>query len=304
MNKLSSALNTLAVLTVSSLAWITPSIASEVNLSTNTEFIAPAGPIELYVPPPETKPDNRSCSAQLGANIDAIIASAPNQWGILIESVDHRTVYYSHNADRYFIPASNTKLFTTATALQTLPAQTQIKSSSLRSWINTINQRSHNAYADSLFKYIGGRKTAQSVLGQMGVDPNGFRLADGSGLSRNNIATPRALVEVLRVMYYAPTRDLFYTSLPIAGISGTLKNRMRNTGAEGIVMAKTGTLWGVRALSGYMNHPQYGLLVFSIIVNSPRESGQRLVRTIDSIVLQLTRSTTCNEEIIPVNTTQ
>ncbi|MBR8830756.1 MAG: hypothetical protein N5P05_000990 [Chroococcopsis gigantea SAG 12.99] len=304
MNKLSSTLNTLVVLTVSSLTWITPTLASEV-LSTNPNVIAPTGPIELHVPPPEngdpadSPPANspHSCSAQLEAGIDRIVNNAPKQWGILVESIDHRTVYYSHNSDRYFIPASNTKLFTTATALQTLSPESQIKSSSLRSWVTIINQRSNNAYADSLFKYIGGRKTAQSVLGGMGINPNGFRLADGSGLSRRNIATPRALVELLRAMYYAPTRDVFYASLPIAGISGTLKNRMRNTQAEGIVMAKTGTLWGVRALSGYVNHPQYGLLVFSIIANAPTESGQRLVNTIDAIVLQLTRSTSCQEQI-------
>jgi D-alanyl-D-alanine carboxypeptidase/D-alanyl-D-alanine-endopeptidase (penicillin-binding protein 4) len=127
----------------------------------------------------------------------------------------------------------------------------------------------------------------------VGVDPNGYRLADGSGLSRNNVATPRALVTILKVMNDSPQRDIFYASLPVAGVSGTLQNRMRQTPAQGMVLAKTGTLSGVRALSGYMNHPDYGLLVFSIIANSPGQ-GQSLVQTIDKIVLQVSMSSSCN----------
>jgi D-alanyl-D-alanine carboxypeptidase/D-alanyl-D-alanine-endopeptidase (penicillin-binding protein 4) len=144
-----------------------------------------------------------------------------------------------------------------------------------------------------LLRHLGGSQSARQALTQLGVDPNGYRLADGSGLSRQNLATPRVLVDTLRAMYYAPAKDTFYASLPVAGVSGTLRNRMRQTPAQGLVLAKTGTLRGVRALSGYLNNPRYGTLVFSILANQPGYSGQALVRGIDDVVLQLTMLTDC-----------
>jgi D-alanyl-D-alanine carboxypeptidase/D-alanyl-D-alanine-endopeptidase (penicillin-binding protein 4) len=248
--------------------------------------------VEIYVPPPDNN-SNLSCAANLQGNIDNLIKSAPNKWGILVESVENGTVFYSHNADKYFIPASNAKLFTTAAALQRLNPEGLLRSKSIRDWINITNLRSNNYTANLLFRYLGGSGAARSSLAQVGVDPNGYRLADGSGLSRNNVATPRALVTILKVMNDSPQRDIFYASLPVAGVSGTLQNRMRQTPAQGMVLAKTGTLSGVRALSGYMNHPDYGLLVFSIIANSPGQ-GQSLVQTIDKIVLQVSMSSSCN----------
>jgi D-alanyl-D-alanine carboxypeptidase/D-alanyl-D-alanine-endopeptidase (penicillin-binding protein 4) len=128
----------------------------------------------------------------------------------------------------------------------------------------------------------------------LGVSPNGFRQVDGSGLSRRNVATPRSLVTTLRAMYYTPARDMFYASLPVAGVTGTLRNRMKSTAAQGTVHAKTGTLRGVRALSGYMNHPYFGMVVFSVLANNPNVSGSALISSIDKIVLQLTTTRPCD----------
>ncbi len=61
-----------------------------------------------------------------------------------------------------------------------------------------------------------------------------------------------------------------------------------------MVHAKTGTLRGVRALSGYMDHPEYGVLVFSILVNQPNQPGSSLVRAIDEIVLRLNMINSCD----------
>jgi D-alanyl-D-alanine carboxypeptidase/D-alanyl-D-alanine-endopeptidase (penicillin-binding protein 4) len=69
---------------------------------------------------------------------------------------------------------------------------------------------------------------------------------------------------------------------------------MRQTPAQGIVSAKTGTLRGVRALSGYINHPTYGVLVFSMLVNDSSKSGTTLVKQIDQVVLQLSMMNQCN----------
>jgi D-alanyl-D-alanine carboxypeptidase/D-alanyl-D-alanine-endopeptidase (penicillin-binding protein 4) len=292
MKPFNSRWNPAAIAATVTLAWGTPSFANPIGLTTSPARIDNSESVELYVPPPDNNTGG-VCTEFVGGNIERVIDRFPNQWGILVESIDRQKVLYSHNADRFFIPASNTKLITTAAALQALNPDAAIRRKSLRDWVNITNQRSNNSYADTLLKFIGGSRTARALLAQLGIDPNSYRLADGSGLSRNNVATPRALVEILRAMYYSPNRDAFYASLPVAGMSGTLKNRMRNTVATGTVYAKTGTLWGVRALSGYIDHPQEGTLVFSIIANNRSVSGQALVRSIDSIVLQLTGSRSC-----------
>lgn len=292
MKQLSRCLNPLVIVGMATLALARPGVANEMDLSTHPNSIRQSDVIELYVPPPDNNAP-RVCTEFVGDSIARSIERSPNQWGILVESIDRKTVYYSHNADKYFIPASNTKLFTTAAALQAMNPEAAIRNKTLRDWVNITNLRSNNSYADTLLKMIGGSRTARSLLAGLGIDPNSYRLADGSGLSRNNASTPRALVETLRAMYFSPNRDTFSASLPVAGMSGTLKNRMRNTTATGTVYAKTGTLWGVRALSGYLVHPDEGVMVFSILANNRNVSGQALVRSIDSIVLQLTRSRSC-----------
>lgn len=292
MKKRNYWLNSLSILTVATVTWVNPAIANEVSPTTTTDYFNGESSIEIYVPPPE-KPSTGICSTLLEPAINAIIGKYSNNWGILVESLADGTVIYSHNSDKFFIPASNTKLFTTAAALQKLGLSAAIGNKSLKDWITTTNLFSNNYYADTLLRRLGGPSVAKAALSQLGIDPNTYRLADGSGLSRNNAATPRAIISILRAMYYSPEKEAFYASLPVAGVSGTLRNRMRQTPAQGAVFAKTGTLSGVRALSGYMNHPQYGMLAFSIVANYPYESSY-IVNSIDKIVLQLSMLTPCD----------
>jgi D-alanyl-D-alanine carboxypeptidase/D-alanyl-D-alanine-endopeptidase (penicillin-binding protein 4) len=187
------------------------------------------------------------------------------------------------------------KILLTAAALQKLNPQGKIRSSSIQEWINVTNLRSNNDYADVLLRYLGGSSSVQQALTSLGVDSKGYHMVDGSGLSRSNLATPRTLVTTLRAMYFSQEKELFLASLPVAGISGTLKNRLRHTTAEGSVHAKTGTLRGVRALSGYLEHPEYGTLIFSIISNQPHNQyDSALVDAIDEIVVRLSTITSCH----------
>ncbi|EAZ89983.1 D-alanyl-D-alanine carboxypeptidase [Crocosphaera chwakensis] len=288
-------LPTLAIVATTSLTGINPSFGNNLKPLLNNPEPAPVSSeaIEIFVPPPENNTSG-SCSALIKPVIDNIISPYQKHWGILVEKLDDGTVLYSHNADRHFIPASNNKIFTTAAALQLKTPQSKIGSKSLQSWVNVTNVRSNNYYADTLLRHIGGQQAAQSALGKLGVPPNAFRQVDGSGLSRRNVATPRSLVTTLRSMYYTPNRDIFYSSLPVAGVTGTLRNRMKGTPAQGTVSAKTGTLRGVRALSGYMKHPNFGMVVFSILVNNPSVSGSSMISSIDKIVLQLSSTRPCD----------
>ncbi len=294
MNKVSRCLKTLALLTVAAFVWQNPLVTKEAIAQQPTYLSPDFDPIEITVPPPERR-DNRICSADLDLVIDSIIKSprfARGRWGILIESLNDKTTFYSHNPDALLIPASNIKLLTTAAALQKFDPRAKYRSTSLGEWVNVTNLNSNNNYADALLRSIGGPQAVKQALRQLGVNSNSYQQVDGSGLSRRNAATPRVLVNLLRAMNFTNTREAFYSSLPVAGVSGTLRNRLRNTSAQGTVSAKTGTLWGVRALSGYLVHPDYGTIVFSILVNHPTES-RALVGAIDEIVLRLSQVTPC-----------
>lgn len=291
--KKSQALKPWYLLAMATVAWANPSLAQELNSLANTDYFQGRTSIEIEVPPPERQTSGM-CTELLEPAIKSVMGQYANHWGIHIESLQDGTVLYSHNADQFFIPASNIKLITTAAALQRLDPQSSIGNRSLKDWINVTNQRSNNNYADTLLRHIGGAGAAKTLLSPLGINPNDYRLADGSGLSRANKVKPRALVQLLRGMYYSPQRDVFFASLPVAGMSGTLTNRMRQTPAQGHVRAKTGTLRGVRALSGYIDHPQYGVLIFSVLANNPHVTGSSLVSSIDRIVLQASTINNCN----------
>jgi len=181
-----------------------------------------------------------------------------------------------------------------------------IESSPLSDLLMETNQNSNNLYAEALLRAIAlqpkkpdqttvnaGLEVLKTTLTQLGVNPTGYALVDGSGLSRHNLISPEALVQLLQAMAKTPAASLYRTSLPVAGKSGTLKNRFKNTPAEGIVQAKTGTVTGVVSLSGYVNTPKYEPLVFSIIVNQSEQKAKALREGVDEIVVLLTQLQRC-----------
>jgi|GEM_PF-2434164 len=235
-----------------------------------------------------------TCVNDLGNALNAIARSQGGRWGIRIETLEDGRIFHQVGANQSLIPASNAKLFVTAAALQMYAPETKVQNSSLSSWVTTINQRSQNDLADRLFRLIGGQPAIQRTLTPLGVDASGYRLADGSGLSRSNAVQPNAAISLLRAMSRDRNSALFRDSLPASGVSGTLVNRFRGTPAQGRVFAKTGTLRGVRALSGYMAHPLYGSLVFSIIANHPSQRGDGLRSAIDRMVLTTMQMRPCD----------
>lgn len=173
--------------------------------------------------------------------------------------------------------------------------------------VNESNTNSNNLYAEVLLRTIGahtpeakgrtvlerGLSTLPEVLKPLGVDPTGFVLVDGSGLARQNLATPEAIVQVLQAMSQQPEGKLYRSSFAIAGVNGTLQNRFQNSPAKGIVQAKTGTLTGIATLSGYVNPPNYSPLVFSILVNQSPDAASVQRGAIDEIVNLLVRLRSC-----------
>jgi len=100
------------------------------------------------------------------------------------------------------------------------------------------------------------------------IPSDGYVVRDGSGLSREDLISPETIVSILDVMRRSPNFDLFFQSLPIAGVDGTIRTRMQNTRAQGNLHAKTGTLGMVRSLSGYVRTADGRLLEFSILCNN------------------------------------
>jgi serine-type D-Ala-D-Ala carboxypeptidase/endopeptidase (penicillin-binding protein 4) len=182
-----------------------------------------------------------------------------------------------------------------------------VESPPLSELLLETNINSNNLYAEALLRALAVRKprvqnqTSADVglevvkvsLTQLGVDPANYILVDGSGLSRRDLVTPEAFVQTLRGIAKTPVAFVYRASLPVAGKSGTLKNRFRNTPAEGIVQAKTGTMTGVVSLSGYVNALRYEPLVFSIIVNQSEQPATVVRQAIDEIVVLLTQLQRC-----------
>ena len=158
------------------------------------------------------------------------------------------------------------------------PLFTQV-SPPLKEIVKVVNKVSHNLYAEQLIKTIGyeklkfgsfenGLKASQNLLKQMGIDPENLQIVDGSGLSRLNLITPAQLNSLLRFMYRSKYFNEFYESLPIAGVDGTIANRMKNTRAMNNVRAKTGYINAVRSLSGYVTTTDGEMLTFVMIANN------------------------------------
>jgi serine-type D-Ala-D-Ala carboxypeptidase/endopeptidase (penicillin-binding protein 4) len=138
-----------------------------------------------------------------------------------------------------------------------------------------MNRKSDNFVAEMLLKELGaaivghgttaaGAAVATDVLEQAGVPLAGVRIVDGSGLSALDRLTTRALVVLLRDAERDPAiRDVFLSSLPVAGLSGTLRDRLGRRPTRGQVIAKTGTTSLASALAGFVRK-RY---VFAILQN-------------------------------------
>lgn len=121
-----------------------------------------------------------------------------------------------------------------------------------------------------------GHEVLKQFVATAGLDPNSYALADGSGLSRHNLISASGTLQLLVFMSRHRYAAAFRDALPVAGVDGTLRNRMKENAATGNLRAKTGTINQVATLSGYVTSAAGERLVFSIIVNNlPQEANVR-----------------------------
>jgi D-alanyl-D-alanine carboxypeptidase/D-alanyl-D-alanine-endopeptidase (penicillin-binding protein 4) len=147
-----------------------------------------------------------------------------------------------------------------------------------------VMKPSQNLYTDLLLAQVGeqhrtpqtsGNETSEELgirelnkfLSEAGVKKNDVFFEEGSGLSRNNLTTPDATIALLQYMSRHKCAEVYLNALPIAGVDGTLRNRMKGTAASGNVRAKTGTLRWANSLSGHVTTAAGERLIFSIMLN-------------------------------------
>jgi len=164
-----------------------------------------------------------------------------------------------------------------------------------------ILNTSQNWFAEMLLKILG-REVGDTgswakglavekrfLMDSVKVDSTAFALDDGSGLSAGNLVTPHTFVQLLAYMYRHPKRRPFLAALPRAEQRGSLQKRFGGTPLEGRVLAKTGSIFRVNTLSGYIERTDGRVIAFSIQANAHDVPNRQMLAQIDSVVVQLAR---------------
>jgi len=164
--------------------------------------------------------------------------------------------------------------------------------------VRLVNKISENLHAELLLRVSAREKVgamtiedalpfAESWRDAAGLPAGGALLTDGSGLSREDLVTPRAVVALLEYASRQSWGELFRSTLPVAGEDGTLADRMKATPASGRVQAKTGTIEHVNALSGYATSVGGAHLVFSFLSDDHAMPGHDAEAVLDSIAIAM-----------------
>jgi len=169
-----------------------------------------------------------------------------------------------------------------ASAAATAPPRTVLAehvSVSLGNAVKLVNKISQNLHSEMLLRAAARQSGLWSTPEDLEKFPEEFYAAagifagdvvqtDGSGLSRRDLVTPRAVVALLKYAKEQPWFEAYYASLPVAGEDGSLEDRMKSTAAAGKIHAKTGSLEHVRTRSGYAETPGGRRLIFSFLSNN------------------------------------
>ncbi|HEV8303788.1 MAG TPA: D-alanyl-D-alanine carboxypeptidase/D-alanyl-D-alanine-endopeptidase [Gemmatimonadales bacterium] len=162
-----------------------------------------------------------------------------------------------------------------------------------------ILNTSQNWFAEMLLKILGRELGGAGswekgldvekrfLIDSVKIDSTAFALDDGSGLSAGNLVTPRAFVQLLDYMYRHPKRGPFLAALPRSAQPGSLLRRFTGTPFEGRVLAKTGSIFRVNSLSGYVERADGRRFTFSIQANGHSVPGRQMLAQIDSLVVEI-----------------
>lgn len=161
-------------------------------------------------------------------------------------------------------------------------------------------KNSDNRYAESFLYQLGNLNTkdydnandaliyVNELIDSLGFPKNAYRLVDGSGLSFYNAITPEIEVALLNYIFReCDFYEIFRDALPVSGLDGTLKNRMKDTPASGKIYAKTGSLTGTYALAGYI-YPENGHTYIFSLMNDGVPAGEGTgIRELQDLILNV-----------------
>lgn len=161
--------------------------------------------------------------------------------------------------------------------------------------IRVVNKVSQNLHAEILLRLLGrergtagtiesGLEVLRGFLTQAGVSADEYVFYDGSGLSRQNLVTPHAIVQLLHFASLQPWGAAYKASFPVSGVDGSLSDRLMAPRLQGRIFGKTGSLGGVKTLSGYATTDRGETVAFSILSNNSNLPAKRITDTIDQIV--------------------
>jgi D-alanyl-D-alanine carboxypeptidase/D-alanyl-D-alanine-endopeptidase (penicillin-binding protein 4) len=169
------------------------------------------------------------------------------------------------------------------------------ESKSLLEDVRVINKVSQNLHAEILLRLLGREKgTAGTIEGglevlrgfltQAGITTDQYVFYDGSGLSRQNLVTPRAVVQLLRYASLQPWGKAYQETLPVAGLDGSMADRLKDSPFRGNVFGKTGSLSGVKTLSGYATSVEGKQVAFAVLSNNFNLPEKRMRDALDAVV--------------------
>jgi D-alanyl-D-alanine carboxypeptidase/D-alanyl-D-alanine-endopeptidase (penicillin-binding protein 4) len=164
--------------------------------------------------------------------------------------------------------------------------------------VRVTNKVSQNLHAELLLRAVAHEKKGfgvtdagiwveQDFLKRVGVADGDVVFTDGSGLSRDDLITPRAMVQLLRYDAAQPWGADYIATFPIAGVDGTLETRLKDTVAASRIEAKTGALDHVRAISGFATTLRGERLIFAIFGNNNPQRGRDATVAADAIAVAM-----------------
>ncbi|HEV3374073.1 MAG TPA: D-alanyl-D-alanine carboxypeptidase/D-alanyl-D-alanine-endopeptidase [Candidatus Acidoferrum sp.] len=164
--------------------------------------------------------------------------------------------------------------------------------------IKLVNKISQNLHSEMLLRAAARQnglwntpeeleKFPEDFYAAAGIFPGDVLQTDGSGLSRRDLVTPRAVVALLKYAKEQPWFETYYESLPVAGEDGSLEDRMKSTAAAGKIHAKTGSLEHVRTRSGYAETPGGRRLIFSFLSNNLSGKNHEAMDALDGLCVAM-----------------
>ena len=167
--------------------------------------------------------------------------------------------------------------------------------------VRLTNKISQNLHAELFLRTVArekagfgsteqGLKIEQAFLRQAGVADGDVVLSDGSGLARDDLVTPRAVVALLQYDARQSWGSEFVSTLPVAGVDGTLESRMKRISGPAVIQAKTGSLEHVHSMSGYAKTYHGENLVFAIFANNDTQRGNGATDALDAIATAMVQT--------------